>query len=192
MKGMDQSERLRLIFEACIYLGLLLFLAQQKPLISTLKALRPLYQVFLAGLVVAMVGAQLSDGGKRTFPFVVWSMYTRPADGDPQFYDYSAVSQDGREMPLDVFRVSRTLSFRLMFPLRDMARKIEWAGEGSQRRAMIADYETILRAVARMYNRRHPDDPIRTIYVWHCTIPLHAYRTPASIQRRLLWQLQVQ
>lgn len=171
---------------------MLLFLAQQKPLISTLKALRPPYQVFLAGLVIAMLGAQLSDGGKRTFPFVVWSMYTRSAYGDPEYYDYSVVSQSGREMPLDAFRVSRTLSSRLMYPLRDMARKIDWAGEGSQRQAMIAEYESILRAVARMYDRRNPDDPIQTILVWHCTVPLHAYRTPASIQRRLLWQLQAQ
>jgi len=189
---MQQGEWLRLIFEACIYLGLLLFLARRKPLISTLKALRPPYQVFLAGLVIAMLGAQLSDGGKRTFPFVVWSMYTRPAYGDPQYYDYSAVSQNGRELPLDVFRVSRTLSSRLMFPLRDLAREIDRAGEGAQRQAMIADYETMLRAVARMYNRRNPDDPIQSIYVWHCTIPLHAYHTPASIHRRLLWELQVQ
>ena len=57
---------------------------------------------------------------------------------------------------------------------------------------MIADYETVLRAIARMYNRRHPDDPIRTICVWHCTIPLQEYHNPSSIQRRLFWQLQVQ
>jgi hypothetical protein len=189
---MQHSEWLRLIFEACIYLGLLLFLAQQKSLMSTLKALSLPYQIFLAVLVIAMLGAQLIDGGKRTFPFVVWAMYTRPAYGDPQYYDYSAMSQNGREVQLDVFRVSRTLSSRLMFPLRDMAREFDRAREESQRQAMIADYETILRAVAHMYNRRNPDDPIRTIYVWHCTIPLHAYRNSSSIQRRLLWQLQVQ
>jgi hypothetical protein len=189
---MQTREALRLIFEASMYFGLLLFLAHQKSLMSTLKALRLPYQIFLAGLVIAMLGAQLIDGGKRTFPFVVWAMYTRPAFGDPQYYDYSARSQNGREVQLDVFRVSRTLASRLMFPLREMARELDGAWEESQRQAMIADYETILRAVARMYNRRNPDDPIRTIYVWHCTIPLHAYRNSSSIQRRLFWQLEVQ
>ena len=119
-------------------------------------------------------------------------MYTRPAYGDPQYYDYSAMSQNGREVQLDVFRVSKTLSSRLMFPLRDIAREIDRAWEEAQRQALIADYETVLRAISHMYNRRSPDDPIRTIYVWHCTIPLHAFRTSLSIQRRLLWQLQVQ
>ena len=179
------------LLEACMYLGLLLFMVQQKPIVSTLRALHPPYRVFLVMLVVLMLGTQLVDRGSETFPFVGWAMYASPAHGDPQYYDYSAVSQSGREVRLDVFRVSRGLSSRLMFPLRDIARSIDQAREGPQRQAMIAHYETMLRAVARMYDRHNPDDPIQTIHVWHCTIPLHGYRGPSSIQRRLFWQLQV-
>jgi hypothetical protein len=119
-------------------------------------------------------------------------MYTRPAYGDPQYYDYSAVLQSGREVRLDVFRVSRSLSYRLLFPLKSMARSLDQASDERQHQALIVSYKTALQSIARMYNRRHLDDPIRTISVWHCTVSLHAYHGPASIQRRLFWQFQVQ
>ena len=189
---MQARAALTAILEASIYLGLLLFLVQQKSLILTLKALRPPYTVFLAVLVIVMLGAQLLDRGRDTFPFVGWAMYVRPTYGDPQYYDYSAVLQSGREIRLDVFRVSRSLSYRLMWPLKSMARRIEQATDDWQYQAMIDDYQMALQSIARMYNRRHLDDPIRTIHVWHCTIPLHVYRGPSSIQRRLFWHLPVQ
>lgn len=176
----------------CFYLALLLFLVRQKPLMTTLKTLRLPHRVFLIVLVVFMLGAQVVDRGHETFPFVGWSMYTRPARGDPQYYTYTMVSQSGRESRLEVFRVFRSLSYRLMFPLKRMAHNIDRAPEGRQRQAMIADYETALQAVARMYNRRYPDDPIRTLHVWHYTIPLNEYHGPSSIQRRLFWQLKIQ
>src|SRR5262245_50210172 len=115
---MQQRDALPLVLEACIYLGLLLFLVRHKPLMSILPALRPPYVVFLTVLVMVMFGAQLLDRGISTFPFVGWAMYARPAYGDPQYYDYSAVLQSGQEMRLDVFRVSRSLSYRLLFPLK--------------------------------------------------------------------------
>ena len=43
---------------------------------------------------------------------------------------------------------SRSLSYRLMFPLKGMARAIDQASEGQQRQAVSADYETVLRAIA--------------------------------------------
>ena len=178
--------------EACIYLGLLLFVGVQKPVMSTLKALRLPYRVFLVTLVMLLMGGQLVDRGSDTFPFVGWSMYARPAHGDPQYYDYTIVSESGREMQLEVFRISGSLSYRLMFPLKDMARTIAQTPYGSWRQAIIADYEVALRALARMYNRRHAEDPIQIICVWHCTIPLHQYRGPSSIERQLFRQVQVQ
>jgi len=178
--------------EGCLYLGWLLFMVQQKPLMATLKVLHRPYRVFLVVLVMLMFGAQLADRSSVTFPFVSWALYERPAHGDPQYYDYTAVSQSGQERRLEVFRASRSLSYRLMFPLNDLAHRIHQIPEGLQRQAMIADYETVLQTVAQMYNRRRPDDPIQTIRVWHCTVPLHAYRGPSSVQRRLFWQLQVQ
>lgn len=178
--------------EACIYLGLLLFVGLQKPVISTLKALRLPYRVFLVMLVLLLIGGQLVDRGSETFPFVGWSMYAQPAHGDPQYYDYTMVSKSGREMPLEVFRLSGSLSYRLMFPLKNMARNIAQTPEGPGRQATITDYEGALQAMARTYNRRNPEDPIQAIRVWHCTIPLHQYHHPTSIRRELFWQLQVQ
>lgn len=179
-------------WESCLYLGWLLFMVQQKPMLATLKALSSPYRAFLVVLVMLMFGAQLVDRSGATFPFVSWALYERPAHGNPQYYDYTAVWQSGQERRLEVFRVSRSLSYRLLFPLNDMAHNIDQASEGLQRQAMIADYETALQTVAHMYNRRHPDDPIQAIRVWHCTVPLHAYHGPSSVQRRLFWQLQVQ
>jgi hypothetical protein len=189
---MLQSEWRRLMFEACIYLGLLLFLAQQKALRSTLKALRLPYRVFLVTFVMLLIGGELVDRGRKTFPFVGWPLYTSPAHGDPHYYDYTMVSESGREMPLEVFRLSGSLSYRLMFPLKSLTRNIAQAPEGPRRQAMIADYELVLQTLARIYNRRHAEDPIQTIRVWDCTIPLHQYRNPASIRRTLFRELQVQ
>jgi hypothetical protein len=66
---MPERTALRLILEAGIYLGLLLFLVQQKPLMSIPQAVRPPSKVFLVALVVVMLGAQLLDRGMGTFPF---------------------------------------------------------------------------------------------------------------------------
>jgi hypothetical protein len=181
-----------LVIEACIYLGLLLFIGIQTPIRWTLQALNLPYRVFLVTLIVLAIGGQLLDRGSDTFPFVGWSMYVRPVHGDPQYYDYTMVSQSGREMPLEVFRLSGSLSYRLMFPLKSLARNIAQTPEGPWRQAMIADYEGTLQALARTYNRRHAEDPITTIHVWQCTIPLQQYRDPTSIQRHLFLQLQVQ
>jgi hypothetical protein len=181
-----------MLVELCLYLAWLWFMIQQKPMMATLKALQPPYRVFLVALVMAMFGAQLIAQSHTTFPFVSWALYERPAYGDPQYYDYTAVLQSGQERRLEVFRTSRSLSYRLMFPLNTMAHTIQQAPLGQQRQALLANYETVLQTVAHMYNQRHADDPIRTVRVWHCTVPLRAYRGPASIQRRLFWQLQVQ
>jgi hypothetical protein len=178
--------------EACIYLALLLFVGVQKPLMSTLKALRLPYRLFLITLVILLIGGQLVDRGSETFPFVGWSMYARPAHDGPAYYDYTMASKSGREVPLEVFRLSGSLSYRLMFLLKNMARNIAQTPEGPWREAMITDYEGALPAIARMYNRGNAEDPIQTIRVWHCTIPLHQYRHPASIRRELFRELQVQ
>jgi len=190
-EGVQQSEALRLLLEAGIYLGLLLFLTQQKPLMSTLKALSLPYRVFLVTLVMLLIGGQLVDRGRETFPFVGWSMYTRPASGDPEYYDYTMVAEGGQETRLEVFRLSGGLSYRLLFPLKSLARNLAQTPEGPWRQAMITEYEGALQAMARTYNRRNPEDRIQTIRVWHCTIPLHQYRHPSSIRRQLFWQLQV-
>jgi hypothetical protein len=189
---MQQREALPLILEAGIYLGLMLFVGMQKPIMSTLKALRLPYRVFLVTLVMLVIGGQLVDRGRETFPFVGWSMYARPAHGDPQYYDYTMVSESGREMRLEVFRLAGSLSYRLMFPLTSLAHIIAQTPDGPRRQAMITDYERALEALARMYNRRNFEDPIQTIRVWHCTIPLRQYRDPSSVQRKLFTHLQVQ
>jgi hypothetical protein len=181
-----------MMVELCLYLAWLWFMIRQKPMMATLKALRLPYRVFLVALVMLMFGAQLIDQSHTTFPFVSWALYERPARGDPQYYDYTAVLQSGQERRLEVFRTSRSLSYRLMFPLNNMAHTIDQAPQGQQRQALLADYETVLRTVAHMYNHRHTDNPIRTVRVWHCTVPLRAYRGPSSIQHRLFWQVQVQ
>src|SRR5215475_13428356 len=90
------------ILESCLYLGLLWFIAQQESLRSPLQALRLSYRVFLVILVLLMLGGQLVDRGNDTFPFVGWSMYTRSASSDPQYYDYTAVLQSGQERRLEV------------------------------------------------------------------------------------------
>jgi hypothetical protein len=184
------GEGLRL--EACIYLALLLFIGLQKPIMPTLRALNLPYRAFLATLVILLIGGQLVDRGSETFPFVGWSMYARPAHGDPQYYEYAMVSESGRGRRLEVFRLSGSLSYRLMFPLKSMAHNISQASEAPWRQAMIADYGGALQAIARTYNRRNAEDPIQIIRVWHCTIPLHQYRDPSSIRRELFWELQVQ
>jgi hypothetical protein len=181
-----------LILELGLYLGWLWFVIRQKLMRAMLKALRLPYRVFLVTLVLVMCGAQLADQSHVTFPFVSWALYERPAHGDPQYYDYTAVLQSGQERQLEVFYTSRSLSYRLMLPLNDMAHTIHGAPQGPQRQALVADYETVLQTVAHLYNHRHAEDPIRTVRVWHCTVPLRAYRGPSSIQRRLFWQLQVQ
>ena len=97
----------RLLLEASIYLVLGLLVVRQKVVVSTLEALRPSYRLFLATLVALLLGAQLLGRSYETFPFVEWAMYSRPPAAQPQYYDYTAVLQSGREVPLNFTRQFR-------------------------------------------------------------------------------------
>ena len=71
----------------------------------------------------------------------------------------------------------------------NLIREVE---DSAQRAALISQHEATLAALARLYNREHLEDPIRTIKVSECTIPLNTYAEGSSIKTRSLWEVKLE
>ncbi len=91
------------MLEALIY-GALLGLVVSRPGVRDLARKLPLpYRVASASLVVLLVVGQLVEDG-AAFPFIPWDMYTRPAPFDPVVFEYTGLTESGKELPLDLRR----------------------------------------------------------------------------------------
>ena len=179
----------QLILEVSIYLVWVLLVGRQKGIVSTLEALPSSYRLFLVTLVALLLSAQLLGQSYETFPFVEWAMYSRVPAAQPQYYDYTAVLQSGQEVPLNLTPQFPRVSRQLRMALENMARQIAHDQDGPTRQAVIARYESTLRAVGRKYNLSPANDPVQAIRAWLCTISLAAYRGKEAIERRLFWHV---
>jgi hypothetical protein len=143
------------------------------------------------GAVAAMVGASLAGHlvlSSRAFPFVDWSMYTKTISGDPVVIEYEAILASGRTVRLAFRRFLGTQSAgRLMEALRRQVLRIQSRPENSpERHAALQEHKLALRAIARRYGQRHPQDPVVSVLVFERTISIRdGGRSPAS----LLWEV---
>ncbi len=169
-----------LLVEALIYLGLLLFLVRQKPLMTKLAKLPRHLRYALVGLVAVLIGGQLANQGANTFPIVEWAMYTQRAEGDPVYYEYRGMTRSGKEVMLPISRLYPTLDRKITWQLKALAA------------SSSARYESLLRQVVLRHNHTHPDDPLCELTVYKCTIPLHATGRADRVQRSPFRQLSLQ
>jgi hypothetical protein len=126
---------------------------------------------------------------KRTWPFVQWKMYTsfrtvptyleyeaRFASGERDHYPFSAVGPKSSPRAF-MGRFHRGLD-RVASPDPEIL-EVNVAG-------LVED----MRDLMRIYNARHPDDPIVAMAVYRRVVPTRGYTGPESVERRKLAVLE--
>ncbi len=158
--------------------------ALNRPVRRTLAALDRPRRIALAAMVLLGLAGQLALG-TRAFPFVNWHMYATTPDGDPTVYEYDAVLRSGRTVPLVPGRfLGPESADRLMEALRRQVVRLRVAGPDE---ALRTEHERALAAVARLYDRAHPADPVAAVRVSERTIAL---RSGAQSAPRVLWTVR--
>jgi hypothetical protein len=139
----------------------------------------------LLGISLLLGGHAMSDP-EETYPFPAWDMYTVSNPGDVRFVEYEAELSTGRRERLLIAELFPAGGRHFRARLDEAAYAAEHVPPGSNESRTIADLEALLAAVAYEHDTRNPEDPIRRIRLWVCTIPPRDYRGPESISRRLL------
>lgn len=122
--------------------------------------------------------------GLRTYPFVEWSMYTRPS-AHSTYMRFLATHASGRRAHYP-FEELYGRAPRAMMRRFEPAAKAA-LGDSAPDRAAAArrGLEDDLRRLTDVYNRRHAADPIVTLEAEHCTFVTKEYHGRDSITARL-------
>lgn len=127
--------------------------------------------------------------GLKTYPFVEWSMYTRPSSRST-FMRFVATHASGRRAHYpfeDLYGRSPRSMMRRFEPAARMA-----LGESGPDRAEAArrGLEDDLQRLAELHDRRHPADPIVALDAEHCMIVTAEYRGRESVATRLAARIE--
>ena len=179
-----------MVFEACLYGILIVYLAKQPALIAMLGALKPLQRGFFTTLVAMCLVVQIANISNDWYPFVTWPMYSGSRPDDPRYHEYTAVRADGKEVEFRIVHLLRT-SGRLAVHMLDRALfEIQRRPPGPKRAASETRLWALLEVLAARHNKRYPDR-IVAIRIWQCTIPMASYDGPQSIERKLLREFRL-
>lgn len=173
--------------EALLVAALLYILLASRPALAAVRSMPPGQRLVAATLVGAVLGGHFHARVYNTFPFVDWDIYAQVMGGDPHFLDYYATREDGAEeqlIPEDLFPVLRK---KLAVQLEQLADAIEAGGEPQRRETLVRWYEGLLLAMARADRRQHPGNPLVTLRIEKCTIPLEDYAGRNSIVCEPFW-----
>lgn len=151
-----------------------------------------LMRAFLLLLALVSVVAQEAKIRHLTFPFVDWRMYSDSHRGPLlTFQHYDGVRFDGTRIPLSLGREVRSLDeWRLYTRLEAMTRDMSTSAgpDGLDPDDHLAE---LLRGLARIHNRRHPDEPIVAIELLDVTVDTRTHRADDELDRRLLKRIEL-
>jgi hypothetical protein len=93
--------RLGLVGEWVTYMVLAFALLSWRPLRSALAGSGRLQRLAVVACLLVVALGQFVGGGRHTFPFVRFAMFTDASTPDAHYYAYLGVSQAGRTVQLD-------------------------------------------------------------------------------------------
>lgn len=145
------------LLESGMLLAVLLGLAAYSPLRTAFQGLGAARASALLGLVGA---GQVVDRPRMTYPFVPWSMYSQ-ADVSPEYVEYHAALQSGRAIDFPFHRIIPTHEPRsVSYNFSGRLRRTDGTGGNV---AAAQEVARLIVSLAKIYNQRHPSDPIRHI-----------------------------
>jgi len=144
---------------------------------------RTLYGAAIAAL---MFGQFTGVSSNRTFPLVSWRMF----GGEERtiqpftFFELVGDASDGRRLPVNANRLFDMPKQPLTVGLsKVLDRALDEGAEPDQRRVDELRLRELLAAIGRVYNERHPHEPLRSLtVVWYRIDP--TVKAEARISRR--------
>jgi hypothetical protein len=159
-------------------------------LVAIVRRTPILQRVVFGSIAAAMLIGHFHAKIYDTFPFIEWDIYTYTRVGEIRLFDYYAVRGDATEehlVPADLFP---SLRKKLAVHLEQLAGEMETAADATTRDTFTRQYDGMLRAMARAYNRQHAAHPLIAIRIEQWTVPGERYAGRESIARQpfLLWR----
>ncbi len=150
------------------------------------------YQRVIALVLALFVVGHLVKQNHLTFPLVAWTMYGNVEESDAPCQSYEAELMSGRRVAFNPAHVVPTLAnSRIEHLLRRQIESVRASDVGVVRDQQMDVHHRTLNALARVYDRRWPGDPIKKITVSWCEVPLHGFKGQKSIRKERLWEIEV-
>jgi hypothetical protein len=172
--------------EVLLITSLLYVVIRSPSIIAAFSALAIRYQIVAAGLFALLVTGFLG-GSDRTFPFMPWRMYSGPSPESRQICEFVGVSRSGRTIRLDLPQLLPALGARRFHNI--LAQQCKSLQRATQREVLWPQHKATLQAAGRLYNRKHPEDPILQISAASMMVPLD--NAQVRVDRRTLWSIEV-
>ncbi len=158
----------RLAGQAYLLIVILLAFRYWPPLIRWLKAMPVAHRVVFGVLLGGMILGHYTLNGRTYFPFVVWEIFPFTHANDPvTCREFIATTADGTKVRLLVEQ---------QFPSIVQIDPLDALDD--PRLYPPGTTEHLARALAKVYNQRHADNPVRGIDLMLMAVPLHP---PANI-----------
>lgn len=142
----------------------------------------------VAGCLLLLVMGQFVGGGRHTFPFVRFAMFTDPGPADARWYSYLGLTRTGRSVQVDPVALYPSLDRgRFAGRLFDSAQAAVAGGSGS---AAGEAYGDLLLALLRRENLGRDDPLVRLdVYLVHADLdPPPRHRTAVAAGR--VWSVE--
>ena len=171
--------------QSLLYLTLAWWLGRRPEIARLLAATPRGTRAGMLAVLAALVAAQLAGRDVATFPLVRWSMYGERPAADPMWVEFTGVTGDGHERPLDVVRTLPALNRRITMGLETLIERLDVEPNADERRRLEETYAATIRSLAERWAAKHPETRLRTVRVWRVTAPTAPFRGPDSLVREL-------
>lgn len=166
-------------FEAGLHVTLIVALLRSATMVSLFTTLprpgRTAATLFSATLLAGFLG-----GHDTTFPFIPWRMYSGQGAVNPIVYLLDGETRSGSTVRLDLQGLVPAVGQRrLKLIVQRQAQIISTTGINTAERERLQSMQRLtLVALGRLYNARHPGDPLTRVRLTRSVIPLDATEPP--------------
>ncbi len=128
------------------------------------------HQVAIGAIFFLVVAGQLSTVSRGTFPFPAWTMYGKP-ESPPrlEYYRYRGVDSQGKTVSVDPAKVLGFVNVaEIASHVREIAHAARHAPGDPKREHGRARLHDLLVTVAKAYDLKHPEAPLRSLeFLWY-------------------------
>jgi hypothetical protein len=174
--------------ESLIYLIFLIFLSSIRPIRRYFAKIPGAHElIFITFFILLLVG-QLVNQTSLTFPFTSWAMYGKP--------EHPEVLVFYRCLGIDEKQNKHTIDTEAFFPFADKStvaskfKKLVSKAFTNDNLSVQREYQKKLiewlLAIGQIYNRQHPEDPIRSVELQKCTLNLNYSDKPKVLRESLI------
>jgi len=183
--------RIGLISESLWYLAVLWFLINYRPLWIQCARLPTRYIVVIALFSVGFLGGQYLGGGRLTYPFVRWAMYTDQI-ARPTYHIYVGVLDSGERVLLHPEQLFSSLrNGKIQSLLRSALKQMAEKKKNENLHIGSTELDGLLNAMATVWNEGKRGSPILAIEVFEVSALANNWSNQPEIQQQLLWRSEL-